>query len=81
MCKVGPSGGPPFSCSTDIVPHALSRHDHDALGVMEGHLKDRAFIMEDHYSSAEIALGPFLAVRAWLERVRTQPDHVPITQD
>jgi glutathione S-transferase len=25
-------------------------------------------------------LAPLPAVRAWLERVRTQPGHVPITQ-
>jgi glutathione S-transferase len=67
---------------------------YDALGVMEGHLKDRAFFVGDHYSIADIALyaythvadeggfdlGRFAAIRAWLERVRAQPDHIPITQ-
>ncbi len=84
---------------------------YDALGVMEGHLKDRAFLVEDHYSIADIALyaythvsdevvvatevleseatttseggfdlGRFTAIRAWLERARAQPDHVPLTQ-
>jgi glutathione S-transferase len=67
---------------------------YDALGVMEEHLKDRAFFVGDHYSIADIALyaythvadeggfdlGRFAAVRAWLERVRAQPDHIPITQ-
>ena len=67
---------------------------YDALGVMEEHLKDRAFFVGDHYSIADIALyaythvadeggfnlGRFAAVRAWLERVRAQSDHIPITQ-
>jgi glutathione S-transferase len=67
---------------------------YDALGVMEGHLEDRAFFVGDHYSIADIALyaythvadeggfdlGRFAAVRAWLERVRAQSDHIPITQ-
>jgi glutathione S-transferase len=65
---------------------------YDALGVMEEHLKDRAFLVGDQYSIADIALyaythvadeggfdlGRFTAIRAWLERVRAQPDHVPI---
>jgi glutathione S-transferase len=64
-----------------------------ALGVMEGHLMERAFFVGDHYSVADIALyaythvaheggfdlGGFPAVRAWLERVAAQPGHVPIT--
>ena len=68
---------------------------YDALGVMEEHLKDRAFFVGDHYSIADIALyaythvageggfelDRFPAVRAWLERVREQPGHVPITRD
>ena|SRR3712207_3932993 len=84
---------------------------YDALDVMEGHLKDRAFFVGDHYSITDIALyaythvadeagvafgsrtsvatptseggfdlGRFAAIRAWLERVRAQPDHTPITQ-
>ncbi len=67
---------------------------YDALGVMEGHLEDRPFFVGDHYSIADIALyaythvadeggfdlGRFAAVRAWLERVRAQPDHIPITR-
>jgi glutathione S-transferase len=67
---------------------------YDAFGVMEGHLRDRDFFVGDHYSIADIALyaythvadeggfdlGRFAAVRAWLERVGAQPDHIPITQ-
>jgi glutathione S-transferase len=61
---------------------------------MEGHLKDRVFLVGDRYSIADIALyahthvagegefdlGGFPAVRAWLERVRAQPGRIPITQ-
>ena len=64
-----------------------------ALGVMEGHLKDREFFVGDRYSIADIALyaythvadeggfdlGRFSAINAWLERVAAQPGHVPIT--
>ncbi len=67
---------------------------YDALGVMEGHLNDRAFFLGDRYSVADISLyaythvageggfdlSRFPAVCAWLERVAAQPDHVPITR-
>ncbi|MDQ3638171.1 MAG: glutathione S-transferase family protein [Actinomycetota bacterium] len=63
-----------------------------ALGVMEGHLKDQAFLVGDRYSVADIALyaythvaheGGFVldgfpAVHAWLKRVAAQPGHIPI---
>ena len=65
-----------------------------ALGVMEGHLKDREFFVGDRYSIADIALyaythvageggfdlSRFPAIGAWMELVRAQPRHVPITQ-
>jgi len=65
-----------------------------ALAVMDGHLRTRRFFVGEAYSVADIALyaythvadeggfdlGPYPAVRAWLERVRQQPGHVPITQ-
>ena len=64
-----------------------------ALGVMEGHLKDRQFFVGDRYSIADIALyaythvadeggfdlGSFPSINTWLERVAAQPGHVPIT--
>jgi hypothetical protein len=66
-----------------------------ALGVMESYLEGRDFVVADSYSIADIALyaythvageggfelDRFPAVRAWLERVREQPGHVPITRD
>ena len=64
-----------------------------ALGVMERHLARRGFFVGDRYSIADIALyaythvvdeggfdlGPYPAVRAWLDRCASQPGHIPIT--
>ena len=63
-----------------------------ALGVMNAHLATRSFFVGDRYTIADIALyaythvaheggfdlAPFPAVRAWLDRVRSQPNHVRI---
>ena len=71
------------------------RLGHAALAVMEGHLHMRSFFVAERYTIADIALfaythvadeggfdlEPYTAVRAWLERVRAQPRHVPITFD
>ena len=65
-----------------------------ALAVMDGHLRGRRFFVGESYSVADIALyaythvadeggfdlEPYPAVGAWLERVRAQPGHVPITR-
>jgi glutathione S-transferase len=65
-----------------------------ALGVMEGHLAGRDFFVADRYTIADIALyaythvadeggfdlAGFPAIRAWLDRVAAQPDHIPITK-
>jgi glutathione S-transferase len=65
-----------------------------ALGVMEDHLAKREFFVGERYTIADIALyaythvadeggfdlAPYPAVRAWLERVRAQPGHIPITK-
>jgi len=64
-----------------------------ALQVMEKHLSSSLFFVADRYSIADIALyaythvadeggfdlSPFGAIRAWLDRVRNQPGHKPIT--
>ena len=66
-----------------------------ALGVMEGHLRRNDFFVANRYSIADIALyaythvadeggfdlGRFPAIAAWMELVRAQPGHVPITWD
>ncbi len=65
-----------------------------ALGVMESHLRGHAFFVAERYSIADIALyasthvaheggfelSKYPALRAWLERVRAEPRHVPITR-
>ena len=67
---------------------------YQALAVMEGHLSEHDFFAAGAYTIADIALyaythvaheggfelGDYPAVRAWLDRVREQPAHVPITQ-
>jgi glutathione S-transferase len=64
-----------------------------ALGVMEQHLTERDWFVGTAYSIADIALyaythvapeggfdlGPFPAIRAWMDRVAAEPNHVPIT--
>jgi glutathione S-transferase len=64
-----------------------------ALQAMERHLTDRAFFVGDRYSIADIALyaythvapeggfelEPYPAIREWLARVMSQPNHVGIT--
>lgn len=64
-----------------------------ALGVMERHLAQREFFVGGRYSIADIALyaythvaseggfdlGPFPAVRAWIEKCASQPGYIPIT--
>ena len=66
-----------------------------ALGVMEGHLTDRSFFVAERYSIADIALyaythvapeggfdlSRFPAIGAWMERVRSQPKYILITQE
>ncbi len=65
----------------------------DALALMDRHLADRAYVVGDTYTIADIALyaythvapeggfdlTPYLAVTAWLARVADQPGYIPIT--
>ncbi len=67
---------------------------YDALGVMESHLASREWFVGNNYSIADIALYAYThvadeggfdlanypAIRGWLDRVRAQPLHIPITQ-
>jgi glutathione S-transferase len=64
-----------------------------ALGVMERYLAERQFFVGERYSIADIALyaythvaheaqldlGPYPAVRAWIARVASRPGYVPLT--
>jgi glutathione S-transferase len=77
-----------------IVDTMMRPRGYDALGVMEGHLKSCDWFVGDSYSIADIALyaythvaeeggfhmGDYPAIRAWLERVKSQPRNIPITQ-
>ena len=63
-----------------------------ALGALERHLERQQYLVGDWYSLADIALygythvaseggfdlEPYPAVRAWLDRVASEPGHVPI---
>lgn len=65
-----------------------------ALDVMEKHLTERLFFVGERYSIADIALYAYTHVaheggfdltgyphmHAWLERVKSQPKYIPITQ-
>ncbi len=65
-----------------------------ALRVMEQHLAHHLFFVGDRYSIADIALfaythvaeegnfdlNGFPSIRRWIERVQSQPRHIPITQ-
>ncbi|MDQ3237248.1 MAG: glutathione S-transferase family protein [Actinomycetota bacterium] len=67
---------------------------YDALGVMEGYLENEDFFAGGRYSIADTALYAYThvageggfdlagypAIRAWIERVGSQPGYVPITQ-
>ena len=64
-----------------------------ALRAMESHLTGRQYLVAERYTIADIALfaythvapeggfdlEPYPAIRAWLERVASQPGHIAIT--
>ena len=70
----------------------LMKSGYVALDAMERHLDERAFLVGEAYTLADISLyaythvahegefdlEPYPAIRAWLERVAAQPGHVPI---
>jgi glutathione S-transferase len=82
---------PPDSARRAELPRLVER-GRQALAVMEQHLAKEPFFAGSKYSVADISLyaythcardggfdlQPFAQVRAWLERVRTQPGHVPL---
>ncbi|MBL8681642.1 MAG: glutathione S-transferase family protein [Myxococcales bacterium] len=65
---------------------------HRALAVLEGHLSQREFLVDDAFSIADIALYAYVhcadqggfsldtypALRRWLQRVRSRPAHIAI---
>ena len=70
------------------------RSGYAALDVMEGHLASRRYFVAERYTVADIALyaythvaaeGEFdleryAAIRRWLDRVASEPGHIPITE-
>jgi glutathione S-transferase len=70
------------------------RWGYGALDVMERHLEGRAWFVGDRLSIADIALyaythvaeegefdlGRYSAIRRWLDRVASEPGHIPITK-
>ncbi len=77
-----------------VMLEAKRKLGYAALGVMEGHLRERVFFVGERYSIADIALYAYTHVAgeggfdlsglptvcAWLGRVRNQPRHIPITR-
>jgi glutathione S-transferase len=67
---------------------------YDALGVMEKHLEGNDYFVGGRYSIADIALYAYThvageggfhldgypAILAWLDRISSQPEYIPITQ-
>ena len=84
---------PPGNAREAELPR-LRERGHAALAVMEGHLAHRPFFVGQGCTIADIGLyaythvaeeggfelGPYPAVRAWLDRVRAEPGHVGIDQ-
>jgi glutathione S-transferase len=68
------------------------KRSHDALKVMDAHLLQQPFFAGSAYSIADIALYAYThvadegglslagypAIRAWMDRVKSQPGHVPM---
>jgi glutathione S-transferase len=66
---------------------------HRALAALDGHLKERRFLVADRYTIADIALyaythvapeggfdlASYPAIGPWLDRVAAQPGHILIT--
>ncbi len=66
---------------------------HRVIGAMDAHLATRTFLVGERYTIADISLyaythvapeggielEPYAAVRAWLDRVASQPGHIPLT--
>ncbi|MEX0271634.1 glutathione S-transferase family protein [Leptolyngbyaceae cyanobacterium UHCC 1019] len=69
------------------------RLGNEALALMEKHLSTQRFLVGDCYTIADIALfaythvadeggfklSQFRAIQAWIERIKAQPNHIPIT--
>jgi len=77
-----------------VLMDRLLRLGGEALAVMDSYLQRRAFFVGECYSIADIALyaythvaheggfnlSPYPAISNWLDRVKAQPNHLPITE-
>src|SRR5882757_2474454 len=77
-----------------MIIDLMRRRGYDALAVMEGHLQAREWFVGQRYSIADIALyaythvaeeggfdlSKYPSIFAWLDRTKSQPNHIPITQ-
>ncbi len=77
-----------------VLMDRLLRLGGEALAVMDSHLQRRAFFVGERYSIADIALyaythvaheggfnlSPYRAISNWLDRVKAQPNYLPITE-
>jgi glutathione S-transferase len=75
------------------VVEARRKAGYAALDAMEKHLRDRAFLVDERFTIADISLyaythvapeggfdlDPYPAISGWLERVAGQPGHTPIS--
>jgi glutathione S-transferase len=80
----------------DYKEHLELRHEagHQALATLEGHLVDREFLVDNHYSIADISLyaythvapeggfslADYPSVRDWIKRIQQQPGYVPMVE-
>jgi len=83
--------GKPYEFAGDRRARAVTG-GYAALDAMESHLAKRSFLVGERYSVADISLyaythvahegefdlGPYPAIRSWLERVHAQPGHITI---
>jgi glutathione S-transferase len=87
-----------------LFPNVIPTRDHEfeawyaegrgALAVLDAHLADRKFLVDERFTIADIALyaythcagqggfdlAPYSALHAWFGRVRQQPGFLPIEQ-
>jgi glutathione S-transferase len=90
LVHIGPEVPDPRRAMLDM----MIRRGYDALDVMEKHLTSHEWFVGNRYSIADIALyaythvadeggfdlGRYPQIRGWLQRVRSQPHHIAITE-
>ncbi len=90
LVHIGPEAADPRRAMLDV----MIRRGYDALDVMEKHLASREWFVGNSYSIADIALyaythvadeggfdlGKYPSIRGWLQRVKSQPRHIAITE-